>query len=336
MQIHASHIRWLPRQLESLFLLATMAALLGLLGWVVAGSTGVVLTILASVALMTTASRVSGPLLLRMAGATELHPLASPRLFATLRELSRRAELDLMPRLFLLPSSSPIAFTTSLEDGNALAISRGLLFSLDASELEAVMAHEVSHIRNGDIGLMALASSFSRITAAMGSLGSFLAFANLLLLLAGVPPISFFAVLILLSAPALSILMQLALSRLREYDADHGAAELCGGPRALASALLKLEEHRRSALHGRLLPWLPHPLPTEPDPLWQSHPPTGERVRRLLALASRPSPGPWQEHDSNQHETRYEQSDLFDHPVAVTIHSPATSSPAERLGQRCA
>jgi heat shock protein HtpX len=152
-------------------------------------------------------------------------------------------------------------------------------------ELAGVLAHELSHVRNGDLSVMALADAMTRFTQILSYLAIFLAIFNLPAWLLGDVDMPFLGLLLLYLAPSIGSLLQLALSRTREYDADTEGAELTGDPRALASALDKLERYQGSFWEDLMFP-----VPTRriPQPsLLRTHPPTEERIRRLLELEHR-------------------------------------------------
>jgi heat shock protein HtpX len=172
------------------------------------------------------------------------------------------------------------AFTTGDRNNAAIALSDGLLRRMQWRELAGVLAHELIHVVNQDTRLMAFADLTSRITSFLSMIGVLLLLINLPLMLFGQTTLPWIPILLMLAAPTLSALAQLALSRSREYEADLGAAKLTGDPMGLASALNKLEPPRH-----RLLERLLHPGPRIPDPsLLRTHPPTDERVARLMAL----------------------------------------------------
>ena len=162
-------------------------------------------------------------------------------------------------------------------------MSDGLLRNLSSRELMGVLAHEVSHIRHNDMWVMTLADLVSRLTGLLSLVGQVLLLVNLPLLLLGMATFSWLGVLLLIAAPTISALLQLALSRSREYEADMGAADLTGDPAALASAL-----HRLDRVPGGWFEQVFLPGRRVPDPsLLRTHPPTEERVRRLLSLVAR-------------------------------------------------
>jgi len=279
---------WLRHRLinavQSLLLLAMMAAILAALGSIVAGGGGALLALGLGALLVAVNPGLSPRLILRLYGARALRPEEAPDLHSILELLAARAELPAVPALHYVPSSIINAFAVGSRRRSAIAVTDGLLRALSAREVAGVLAHEVSHVRHNDMWVMGLADLFSRLTQIFSSLGQMLLLLNLPLLLLGAATVSWTAVLILILAPTASAVIQLALSRTREYDADLGAAELTGDPRALASALARMERYQ-----GRLFEQILFPGRRVPDPsLLRTHPPTEERIRRLLELEQAP------------------------------------------------
>ena len=271
--------------LESALLLGSMVAFTALLGWQLAGISGAIWTLLAALFLTLSASRLSGAALLRMQGAREIPRYRASGLHALVTELARRAHLRNVPRLFLMESPVPQAMAVGAGPHAALAVTRGLLQRLDPPELAGVLGHEISHIRHGDTRLMVLAQAFTHFSQTLSRLATLLFFGNLLLLLAGLPPVPLSFLLLLWLAPGINALLQLALSRSREFAADLGAAELTGDPRALARALWDIERaQQRRPWWSLFWGWTPRPQPQAPSAL-RSHPATEERIRRLLELS---------------------------------------------------
>jgi heat shock protein HtpX len=224
-----------------------------------------------------------------MAGARPLSVHEAPQLHHLVQDLARRSNLLRAPQLYYVPNGMMNAFSVGSQDSAAIGITDGLLRGLSRRELAGVLAHEITHIRHNDVRVMGLADLISRTTGLLSTLGQMLLFVNLPLLLIGRSPVSWWAVALLVSAPTLSRLLQLALSRTREFDADLGAARLTGDPAALASALHKMAYQEAGIWRQILLPGRRVPDPS----LLRTHPETGERVRRLLDLAGTDSPG-WQ------------------------------------------
>ncbi|HSS65244.1 MAG TPA: zinc metalloprotease HtpX, partial [Gammaproteobacteria bacterium] len=215
----------------------------------------------------------------------ELTPRQAPGVFRVLDTLARRAALPALPKLYYIPSSVINAFAVGTRRSAGIAVSDGMFQALSERELCGVLAHEISHIRHNDTWVMGLADLFSRLTAFFSMFGQ-------LILLLYVPvavfsklQINWLAVLALVFAPTVSVLLQLALSRTREYEADLGAAELSGDPEGFASALRKIERHQ-----GRFLEQIFFPGRRIPDPsLLRTHPATDERIRRLRQLQPEPA-----------------------------------------------
>ncbi|MGE5155548.1 MAG: zinc metalloprotease HtpX [Bdellovibrio bacteriovorus] len=266
--------------LQQLGLLALLALLLGYIAWVIGGPAFVSGTLI-GVLLLYLANPVASPrLVLGLYGARALTPRELPQLYVILKELAERAGLPRMPRLYYIPTRVMNAFATGRPEDAAVVLSDGLLRRLDLRELTGVLAHEVSHVANGDILVMSFADTVSRITGLLGLLGQVLLVANIPLLLLGEEALPMGAILVLLAGPTLSALVQLALSRNRELEADRSAAELSGDPAGLALALDKLERHQGRFWEQMMLPGRGLPDPS----LLRTHPPTEERIARLLDL----------------------------------------------------
>jgi heat shock protein HtpX len=266
-------------RLQTLGLLLFIAGYLALLGYLLWGRDGIVWLLLTGVILVLFSPTVTPQLTMRLYRARALSQIEAPGLYRLLTPLVQRAGLSKMPTLYYLPSRMVNAFAVGTPEQAAIAVTDGLLRTLDQRELAGVLAHEISHISNNDIRVMGLADMASRLTSALSSVGQLLLLLNLPLLMLSSLQINWFAVLILLLAPHLSALAQLGLSRVREYDADLNAARLTGDPEGLARALVKLEQHQKS-FWQLLTPGYQIPEPS----LLRTHPPTEERIRRLLDL----------------------------------------------------
>ena len=271
--------------LQATLLVITLAGLLGLLAWIVGGGQLAVFALGMVVVLYLANPAASPRLVMMLYPGRVLHPDEAPHQYAILAELARRAGLPRVPRLYYVPSSVMNAFATGRRDDAMVALSDGLLRRLDLREQAGVLAHEVSHVANGDLAVMAFADLVSRITGSFGLFGQILLLLSLPAALVTDVGVPWLALAILLAAPTLSALVQLALSRNREYEADLSAAELTGDPAGLASALEKLERYQ-----GRFWEQILMPGRRVPDPsLLRTHPETADRIERLLALVPRPS-----------------------------------------------
>jgi len=266
--------------IQTLLLLIVLSGLMGYLAWVMAGPEAAWFALALVALLYLLAPRVSPRLVLRFYGAQPIHPQQAAQLYAILRGLAQRAGLPEVPRLFYLPSNVMNAFAVGEPDNAAVVLSDGLLRRLTLAESAGVLAHEVSHIRHNDIRVMGLADMIDRFTRILSLAGQALLLISLPLWIVGGVAISWLTIAILLLAPTISALAQLALSRTREYNADLEAARLLGDPEPLALALAKIERFQ-----GRLLEQFLGPGQRLPDPsMLRSHPSTEERIRRLVAL----------------------------------------------------
>ena len=283
----------MKNQIKTILLLGVLSAILigfgGMLGrqWV-AGFT--VLALVLNVG----AYYFSDKLVLRMHGAQPVTEAQAPRLYAVVRELAMRAEIP-MPRLFVVASPQPNAFATGRNPAHGVvAVTQGILQILDERELRGVLAHEIAHIRNRDI----LVSTIAAVVA-----GAIASIANLLQWTAifggaddeGQSPIAALGMAII--APIAATLVQLGISRSREYLADETGARLSGDPHALASALEKLERAAQLVAPAAAVPATASLFIVNPFAgmrgmvsLFSTHPPMQERVRRLRGMLLRYAP----------------------------------------------
>jgi len=252
-----------------------MSGILALVGALFAGTQGAVLALLFAVGLSVFGPRLSARWMLSRRGARQLHP--RDPIARMVADLTRRAGVP-TPAVYVVPSPTPNAFTAGEGRDAVLGISPSLVRMMSRRELRGVLAHEVAHLVHRDTRVMRTAATFRSLTHSMASFGLLLALLQLPLALFGAPTLPLSALLVMLFAPTLSGALELMLARDREHDADAAAARLTGDPRALASALLRLDARERSMLR-----WLPFGAPRVPEWL-RTHPPTGERVRRLLAM----------------------------------------------------
>jgi heat shock protein HtpX len=262
-------------------LAAGSLALLAVTAFVFAGAVGVVVALVFGAISMSIVGRVSPKMVLSMYRAEPVSRHRFPEGHAIMEELARRARLPAVPKLHVVPSRMLNAFAVGRREESAIAITDGLIRALTLRELAGVLAHEVSHIAHEDLRVMAFADMVSRYTSFMSTFGIFMLFLNVGFTAGGYEAqVPWLAVLILVLSPTIGGLLQLALSRTREYDADLGAALLTGDPDGLASALVKLETAQRRHWEAVMLPGGRIPDPS----VLRTHPPTAERVARLMAL----------------------------------------------------
>lgn len=270
----------LTNLLHSLVLLAGLLLLFGVLGWMIGGAVGVLWSTLLALGSIWFAPRISPQFVLRLYGARPVPSYQAPQLMEIRNELAARAGLSVVPRLYYIPTRMLNAFTVGTRQDAAIAVTDGLLRTLTLRELSTVLAHEMSHIRNNDLWVMGLADLTSRLIGIMSIVGLLLLVVSLPLMLLGGSPLPVLPLLILIFAPNLSVLLQSALSRAREYDADLEAVRLTGDPRGLAQALAKLERYQGGWMEQVLFPGRKNPDPS----LLRTHPRTEERIQRLLSL----------------------------------------------------
>jgi heat shock protein HtpX len=255
--------------------------LLAVTAWAFGGTVGMLYAIIFGGISMWAVRRVSPQMVLRMYKAKLVTSTEFPLGFRIVTELSKRAGLPVAPRLFVVPSKLMNAFAVGRREDSAIAITDSLARNLTARELAGVLAHEMSHIAHGDMKVMAFADMVSRFTSIMSTVGILSLVLNLGSFIGGGgEQVPWLAVLVLMAAPTVGGLLQMALSRTREFDADLGAAMLTGDPDGLASALRKLERAQGRRWENIFLPGGRMPDPS----VLRTHPVTEERVRRLMAL----------------------------------------------------
>lgn len=272
-------------------MLTAMLSLLGLIGWILAGRDGLIITAGFGTAFTLFGRGASKSWMLKAIGTTKLAPDDAPGLYAILQELARRAGLQHLPTIHLLDSEMMLGFSSGSDESDAAIVLSGpLVQSLSAKEIAGVLAHEVAHIHGGDLVVMGMADLVTRMTRTLSLLGLFLVIMNVPLALSmeGGRHLPWAAMLLLIAAPMVNFLMQMALSRSREYEADTGAVDLCGDPEALAHALEKLELQQTGLFRSL---FLPHHPGAEPS-LLRSHPVTTERVKRIMRQSPAMAPLP--------------------------------------------
>jgi heat shock protein HtpX len=265
---------------HTLLLIGGMSLLLALCSELLFGEGVWIWVFFGVVLLMFALPDVSPHWILRLYQSRYLYPQESPQLTLLVQELAQRAELEEVPALYWIPSRTVNAFAVGTRDRAAIAITDGLLQLLSLREIAGVLAHEVSHIANNDMRLMGLADLISRLTHMMSTFGMLLLFLSLPLMLLGFTFFSLLGVLLMMAAPTLSALLQLGLSRIREFDADLEAARITGDPEGLALALGKIAGQRGNLWQRILFPGYRNPEPS----LLRTHPDTDERISRLLEL----------------------------------------------------
>lgn len=269
----------LLRYVDAYLPILAMAAILSVCGWLVGGVGGIIVTGALVATLILVTPRLSPQLVMRLSGAYPLPPPHAPRKYAMLERLARAAGLEAVPVLHLVHLPAPTIFSVGNAGRSAIALSDGLLAVLDDRETYAVMAHEIAHIAANDSGLMRAAEILARITSFIATVGLLGVIVGFFLTPGGFAP--FWAFWFLAASPVAISLLQLALSRRREFAADGEAVRLTGEAAALAAALVKIETATRWSLQRLFGDLSGVSLPS----LLRTHPSTRERVARLLGNA---------------------------------------------------
>ncbi len=271
--------------LRTTVLLATLSGILVAIGFAVGGPSTALIFLFGAAAMNFFSYFFSDKLALKMSRAKPISEQEAPRLYEMVRDLCTRADLP-MPSLHMIPADQPNAFATGRSPKHAaVAVTSGITKLLSEDELRGVVAHELAHVKHRDILIQSVAAT----------IGAAITYIGYMLLWFGDDnsPLGLVAslALVLLSPIAASII-QLSISRQREYAADAGGAEICGNPESLASALLRLEEgaaaHPMQVNSAAEPLYIVNPLTKKGlAGLFSTHPPIEERVRRLRQM--RPS-----------------------------------------------
>lgn len=275
-------------------LLAGFTALLGGIGFMVGGAMGALIALAIAAAMNLFAWWNSDKMVLRMYRAKEVDRRSAPGFYGIIEQLAHNAGLP-MPAVYIIEGDQPNAFATGRNPENAaLAATSGLLARLSHEEVAGVMGHELAHVRNRDTLIQTITAT---LAGAIGMLASFAFFfgghgRN--------NPLGIIGVLLMaILGPLMAMVVQMAISRGREYEADRIGAEICGHPLWLASALERMaagaqaidndtaEQHPATAHMFIINPLHAHAV----DGLFSTHPPTEDRVRRLREMAQ--ARGPW-------------------------------------------
>jgi heat shock protein HtpX len=264
-------------------LLAALGGILVGAGYLIGGPQVALLFLIFSVLINMGSWFFSDKLALRMSRAQPVSEEEDPRLYQMVRDLTTRAGLP-MPKLYVIPQEQPNAFATGRNpDHSAVAVTAGIRKLLSEDELRGVLAHELGHVRNRDILLTSVVASIAAAITWIGYMALWVGGDN-------DGPLGIIGPLLLwILAPIAAAIMQMAISRQREYGADATGAEICGNPESLASALLRLESGAQA---------MPMEVNAAAEPLYivrpfksggiaglfSTHPPIEERVRRLRQM----------------------------------------------------
>lgn len=279
----------MDNRIKTTVLLGALAGLLVGLGALIAGSNGALIGLILAGVMNFAAYWFSDRIALKMSKAKPVSEAEAPDLYASVRNLSQMGNLP-MPRLYLIPSDQPNAFATGRNpEHSAVAVTQGLMRFLSRDELEGVIAHELAHISNRDILISSVAATIAGAISYIGVLARWTAIfgrdeRN---------PIGYVGVILTsMLAGFAALIIQMAISRAREFHADATGARLSGRPESLASALRKIEQYAKQVpmpVNPSAAPmFIINPLRGRDVAKWFStHPPTEERVQRLEAMIGR-------------------------------------------------
>lgn len=276
--------------LKTAILMAAIMALFGVVGGALGGAQGMLLAFAFGGAMNIWAYWNSDKMVLSMYNAREVDESSAPQFYRLIQELARNAGLP-MPRVYVIDEAQPNAFATGRNPEHAaVAATTGILQMLSERELRGVMAHELAHVKHRDILISTISATVAGAISALANFGMFFGGrdeegrSNPVL-----------GILVMILAPLAAALIQMAISRSREFDADRGGAEISGDPEALAAALQKIERYAQglpleaAEAHPETAQMMIiNPLSGgDLRGLFSTHPATEERIRRLMALVSR-------------------------------------------------
>lgn len=277
--------------MKTAILMAAITALFMAIGAMIGGRSGMMLALVVALGMNFFSYWFSDKMVLKMYNAREVDETSAPRFYAMVRELAQRAQIP-MPKVYLIDEAAPNAFATGRSpDHAAVAATTGIVNVLTDRELRGVMAHELAHVKHRDILISTISATMAGAISMLANFAMFFGGRDS----EGRPsnPIASIAVAIL--APLAASVIQMAISRAREFEADRGGAEISGDPAALASALDKIHRYAQGIpLHAAEA----HPETAQMmimNPLsggglrglFSTHPATEERVARLMEMARR-------------------------------------------------
>lgn len=292
--------------MRTAILLAALTGFFLVIGYLVGGQGGMVMAFIVALAMNFFAYWNSDKVVLRLYKARQADERAEPRLHGIVRKLATRAGMP-MPKVYIIENDQPNAFATGRNPAHAaVAATTGILRLLDDRELAGVMAHELAHVKNRDTLTMTIAATIGGAIGMLANFAFFMGGGNN----RNNPLGAVGAILVMILAPIAAALIQMAISRSREYEADRGGAEISGMPAALASALAKLQHGaaRIDNPEAEANPATAHLFIVNPlhahavDNLFSTHPNVENRIARLMAMAgggtAAPMPvpprrGPW-------------------------------------------
>ncbi len=274
--------------LKTTILMAGIVALFGVVGAAIGGAQGMLFALAIGGAMNIFAYWFSDRMVLSMYNAQEVDEASAPQLYGVVRELAGRAGLP-MPRVYLIDEAQPNAFATGRNPEHAaVAATTGILQLLSARELRGVMAHELTHVKHRDILISTIAATVAGAISSIAQFGFLFGGRG-----SDDRPNPAVGLIVMILAPIAAMLIQMAISRAREFEADRGGAEISGDPNALADALAKMERYAKGlpleaaeAHPATAQMMIVNPLAGNGiQNLFSTHPATEERIARLRAMA---------------------------------------------------
>jgi len=274
---------------KTAILMAAITALFIVMGGVIGGHQGMLMALLLALGMNFFSYWFSDSMVLRMMNAREVDETTAPHFYKLISELAAKAKLP-MPRVYLIEEDAPNAFATGRNPENAaVAATTGILRMLSEREIRGVMAHELAHVQHRDILISTISATMAGALSALANFAMFFGGRDA----EGRPANPVASILVAILAPLAASLIQMAISRAREYEADRGGAELCKDPEGLALALDKIHRYA-SGLGFSAVQQHPetaqmmimNPLSAEGlAGLFSTHPPTEDRINRLMVMA---------------------------------------------------
>ena len=282
---------------KTFLLLAAMTAIFGVIGFAIGGAGGMLMGLVVAAGTNIFAYWNSDKAVLSMYGAKPVESHQAPELYNMVQKLAQNGNLP-MPKLYILETEQPNAFATGRDpDHAAVAVTSGLMRILDADELAGVVAHELAHIKNRDTLIMTVTATIAGAIGMIANIGMFLPMfggSNNQNNEENNAPSPIMMMLLAVVAPMVAGIVQMAISRTREYEADKMGAEICRNPLSLARALAKIEQSVRGGSHNynaEKNPATAHMFIINPlfgkgsDNLFSTHPNTANRIEALQVIA---------------------------------------------------
>lgn len=286
MSSHASPLssrhHWASNWSQSLLLIVALLVLVAFSAWVLFGTFGVMVALAFTVFGLLFGRRATSAMVLKMYKAQPLEYHQAPELCETFALLCQRAGIEPLPTLHFIPSRMANAFAVGQGKSAAVGVTDGILRMMNPREMAGILAHEITHIRCKDTTTMGIADIIKGSVSLVARIGFFMMLFSFSSFMIGRPGWNLLlSGGVMMLAPSVATMLQLALSRTREFNADRGAAVLTGDARGLASALIKLERHRPKGMMERIFGTADGVR--QPNML-RTHPPTDDRVEALMQL----------------------------------------------------